>query len=203
MAKNLNSRELEKLTDEELARRSLQDKEYFYFLIKRYEKKLLRYIHRLSDLSGPDSEDILQDIFIKTYCHLNGFNPKQKFSSWIYRVARNETISFYRRNKSLTQESVVKIGSADIENLAGILNDEDEPFRSLRSIEKTAELGELLKQLPRKYREVLVLRYLEEKKYDEISDILRKSPGTVATLINRAKSRFEKIVKNNLSKGEV
>ena len=81
MSEEPRNNQYKKLTDEELVRLSLENKENFYHLIKRYEWKLLRYIHRLTDITQQESEDVLQDIFIKVYCNLNGFNQNLKFSS--------------------------------------------------------------------------------------------------------------------------
>lgn len=202
MLKNLTAGEIEKLTDEQLVRLSVENKENFYHLIKRYERKLLRYINRISDITHPESEDILQDIFIKVYCNLNGFNQKLKFSSWIYRIAHNETINFYHKNKSRLQKPHLQLNHNDIFNISHFIYDVSNPNQATISKEKANKIRELLTKLPRKYREVLVLRYLEDKKYTEISDILRKPPGTVATLINRAKSKFKKLIKHYWLKGE-
>lgn len=201
--KNLLSGEIEKLADEELVLLSLQNKEHFYYLIKRYEKKLRRYINRISDLTRPESEDILQEIFIKVYCNLNGFNQKFKFSSWIYRIAHNETINFVQKNNNKSQKSFLQLNNKDIQNISNFIIDENQPYQAIISREKADKIRELLTKLPRKYQEVLILRYLEDKKYSEISDILRKPPGTIATLIIRAKSKFQKIVKKSLIKGEL
>jgi RNA polymerase sigma-70 factor (ECF subfamily) len=202
MVKKPTAGETDELTDEELVRLSLQNKQHFYSLIKRYEKKILRYVYRISESTQPESEDILQDIFIKAYCNLNGFNQNLKFSSWIYRIAHNETINFLRKNRIRLQNSFVRLNDDDICNLSLFIHDQSHPDQTLLTRDKEDKLRELLVQLPRKYREVLVLRYLEDKKYGEISDILQKPPGTVATLIKRAKSKFKKMVKNDWLKGE-
>ena len=68
MSENPTDRKYKNLTDEELVRLSVENKENFYYLIKRYEKKLLSYINRITNITQQESEDILQDIFIKVYC---------------------------------------------------------------------------------------------------------------------------------------
>ena len=196
MSENPTDRKYKNLTDEELVRLSVENKENFYYLIKRYEKKLLSYINRITNITQQESEDILQDIFIKVYCNLNGFKQNLKFSSWIYRITRNEIINVHYKNKSRLQKLNLALNSNDIHHLSRLVNDASDPDHALILREKAVKIGELLRKLPHKYREVLVLRYLEEKKYEEISDILRKPPGTVATLINRAKSKFKKLAKN-------
>lgn len=81
----------------------------------------------------------------------------------------------------------------DRANLIDFINDTIEINGAYENLEKDERVRKALAELPDKYREILVLRYLEDKSYDEISDILRKPPGTVATQINRAKASFKKI----------
>ena len=197
MPENPKDGEIKNLTDEELVRLSLESKENFYYLIKRYEVKLLGYIHRITDITQQESEDILQDIFIQVYSNLNGFNQKMKFSSWIYRITRNVTINYYHKNKYRLPMFSSTISSNDIYNLSQSIDGANDPGYGLIAQEKADKIKELLTKLPNKYQEVLVLRYLEEKSYEEISDILRKPPGTVATLINRAKSKLNKLAKHS------
>ncbi|MEA3429111.1 MAG: RNA polymerase sigma factor [Thermodesulfobacteriota bacterium] len=159
--------------------------------MKRYEIKLLRYIRRLTTVSQEESEDIIQEVFIKVYRNLNGFNQKLKFSSWIYRIAHNEIINQYRKTK--LRSSVIPLNIEDEANLIGSINDTIEIDGAYENLENAERVRKALAELPDKYREILVLRYLEDKSYNEISDILRKPPGTVATQINRAKASFKKI----------
>ncbi len=183
----------ENIPDEQLVQLSLKDQDCFYYLMKRYETKILRYINRLTNVSHEEAEDILQEIFIKAYQNLNGFNQKLKFSSWIYRIAHNEIINQYRKNK--LRLAVIPLNIEDKANLIDSISDKTETNGEYESLENAEKIREALAMLPDKYREILVLRYLEDKSYNEISDILRKPPGTVATQINRAKASFKKIVR--------
>ena len=200
MLENPTYKKYENKSDLELVQLSLENKENFYYLIKRYELKLSRYIRRLTNVSQEESEDILQDIFIKLYRNLNGFNQNLKFSSWIYRIAHNEIINHYHKNKSRSKMFNLNLDNNDIYNLDEFISVTDDIDNQLISHENAEKIREVLSKLPNKYSEVLILRYLEEKKYDEISDILRKPPGTVATLINRAKFKFKKVaLRHNLT----
>jgi len=201
MAENPKDGKFKNLTDEELVQLSIENKENYYYLIKRYEVKLMHYIHRLTNITQQESEDILQDIFIKVYCNLNGFNQKMKFSSWIYRITRNVTINYYHKNKYRLPKFSLTLNSNDVYNLSQSIDGANDPGYGLIVQEKADKIKELLSKLPNKYREVLVLRYLEGKSYEEISDILRKPPGTVATLINRAKSKLNKLAKHSILMG--
>ena len=178
-------------TDEELVALTLKNQDFFSCIVERYEAKLTRYIRRISAATQEDAEDLLQEIFVKVYRNLYGFDPSLKFSSWIYRIAHNQVISQWRKTKSRPQ--VLKF-EADEDFLKFIAADEDLAGNIERKF-TGEEVRDVISRLDGKYKEVLVLKFLEEKDYKEISDILRKPLGTVATLINRAKKQFAKVVK--------
>ncbi|MEI8143651.1 MAG: RNA polymerase sigma factor [Candidatus Berkelbacteria bacterium] len=176
--------ELDKNNDHDLVALSLKDSSNFSILIQRYEKKFFRYINRLCACPREDIEDLIQEIFIKIYRNLNEFDQKLKFSSWAYRIAHNEVISHYRKINS--RPHIVNL-EPDLA-ISDKIKDDFATFFD-RNLNKGKVL-EILATLDLRYKEILVLRFFEEKSYEEISDILRKPPGTVATLLNRAKKQF-------------
>ena len=182
----------DKLTDNELVKRTLNDPDYFRCIIERYEKKLLRYVLRLSAMSPEDAEDVLQDVFISVYKNLNGFDNNLKFSSWIYRITHNKVVSLWRKSKN--RPTVFK--NEDNLTLFDDIVDKENILEELMKKDMVREVEKVLKKMKRKYAEVLVLKFLEDKSYTEISDILKKPMGTVATLINRAKKEFREVVEN-------
>lgn len=175
------------MSDEELVLLTLKNPEAYGFLIERYEEKLARYILRISGGSKEDVEDTLQDVFISAYKNLNDFNQDLKFSSWIYRIAHNKVISHFRkitaRPKTVTYEGD--------NQLLNILASNEDLAKELERKYTGEEVRAVLNEMDERYKEVLVLKFLEEKDYKEISDILEKPMGTVATLINRAKKQFK------------
>lgn len=171
-------------TDVELTQLSLVDPDHFLCLSKRYENNLLRYIMRISKFSREDAEDILQDVFIKTYFNLNGFDTELKFSSWIYRIAHNETVSAIRKK---TIRPTVPLEVEDLERFS----DSFDITKDMDNITDRKFIDEALSKLDEKYREVLVLRFLDEKDYLEIADILKKPVSTVGNLILRGKKLFK------------
>lgn len=163
--------------------------------MQRYERRLLAYIKRIVNIALADAEDILQEVFIKVYQNLNGFDRKLKFSSWIYRITHNQAISHYRRQKSRPKT----LSSEDSEKMFEILVSDLDIEEEVQQKMKAEKIHQLLKKLDKKYRDVLVLKFLEDKDYREISDILQKPMGTIATLINRAKKKFKKLlIKHNI-----
>lgn len=178
--------------DVDLVNKALVDADWFFCLAKRYEDKLLKYIQRISKFSCEDAEDILQEVLIKTYYNLNDFNPSLKFSSWIYRIAHNQTVSEIRKR---VVRPTVYLEDKDLEGLKDLFDME----KKLDLSYEKKDIEEALGLLNEKYREVLVLRFLEEKEYLEIADILKKPVSTIGNLIARGKKLFkveyEKLIK--------
>lgn len=170
-------------TDEQLVALTLKEREMFLFLMQRYEQKLMHYIYRISSSSKEDAEDILQDVFMKAYSSLQGFDQKKSFSSWLYRITHNETISHFRKKKARPS---IAIDVDDLARFADELNLSD----ALDTRLLQEQVRAIMNELDDKYRDVLVLKYLEGKSYDDIAAIIRKPKGTVGTLINRAKKKF-------------
>ncbi|OGD69645.1 hypothetical protein A3E89_02415 [Candidatus Campbellbacteria bacterium RIFCSPHIGHO2_12_FULL_35_10] len=174
-------------TDEELVALSLQNRDFFAYIVDRYEEKMFRYVRRITNLREEDLSDILQDIFIKVYQNLNDYDRNLSFSSWIYRIAHNQVVDTYRKNKSRPQGNYIDVDDSVIENFA---ND----FDFVKAIDNKylkENIKNILDHLDENYKEILILKFFEEKDYKEISDILKKPMGTVATLINRAKKQFK------------
>ncbi len=180
-------------TDEELAKLAQGDVLAFRELIERYEAKLKRYILRISSFSPEESEEILQEVFINIWKNLRSFNVGLSFSSWAYRIARNHTISSHRKHVSRGRDQTFMIDA----DLMRTLRDDLDVEQEVEDVLIKEDIAKKLKQIQKKYRDVLILKYLEEKSYDEIGDILKKPPGTVATLLHRAKKAFKKVLESS------
>lgn len=180
-----------KPTDEEVVVMALRERGAFGFIVERYEEKLRRYINRLGVRNSEDQLDVLQDIFIKTFKNLNSFDTTLSFSSWIYRIAHNEAISWYRKQNVRPEGHLINNGD---EVLGFISNLEDAPDIVFDKSVNVKTLDKALKKIDEKYREVLILRYFEHKDYDEISDILKIPLGSVGTLIHRGKKQLYNVL---------
>lgn len=167
---------------------ALRDKAFFGYIVARYESKLSRYLMRLGVHNKQDIEDVLQDIFIKVYKNLNGFDTSLSFSSWIYRIAHNEAISWYRKKQVRPEGHLVDSG----EDVLPLISSKEEGADvEFDKDVNAAEVEKALMQLDGKYRDVLILRYFEHKEYDEISDILKIPIGSVGTRIFRGKEALK------------
>lgn len=168
-------------TDIEIIGLAKRDPNVFGVLMARYEEPLLRYVRRISSFDRDDAEDVLQEAFIKAYRNLNDFDHDAKFSSWIYRIVHNQTIDTARKKKTRAAVSIDEHDLTQILRAATDLEDETARKHDLERVRET------VRTLPETYRDALILRFLEEKSYEEIMDILRLPKGTVATLIRRGR----------------
>lgn len=182
----------EQKTDIQLVKLSLANQEYYYCLMKKYEVSLMNYIRKLSGMNQVDAEDVLQDVFILAYQNLNEYDHQFKFSSWIYRIAHNQTVSMLRKKTKSNQD--ISWDEHDLEQLMQSNSDiEKNLFQKLDYIHLVSKIN----ALPLNYKEVLLLKFVEDKEYQEISDILRKPIGTIGTLINRAKKILAQEIENS------
>lgn len=179
---------IEAMSDNGLIAKALVNQNDFVYLVERYQKRLLRYILRLTNVSDEEAEDILQNIFIKTYLNLNDFDDSQKFSSWLYRIAHNEIIDNYRRHRSRPQLLNIDIKDSQIKEMASEVNILEE----ISQLEINEKIRKSISALNIKYQEVIILKFIEEKDYKEIAFIIKKPLGTVASRINKAKAELKK-----------
>lgn len=175
------------LEDAELVRLSLADPSFFTLIISRYKDKLLRYVRRLGAYNLEDAEDILQELFLKVYLNLNDFNQSLKFSSWIYRIAHNEAISHFRKRQARPEAHSIPLDTPGLQLLANDLALD----RSIDGMLRDEAVSNALMKIDARHREIIILKFFEEKNYNEISDILKKPMGTVASLLNRAKKSLK------------
>jgi len=175
-----------KLTDEEIVEKvRSNDRDLYAVIIERYENKLLRYATNLIHDEDRASH-IVQDSLVKAYINLNGFNTKKKFSSWIYRIVHNEAMNVVKKY----QKEVPIPDNFDFES-------EEDITKDFEQKETAAHVEKCLKSIPLIYSEPLSLYYLDEKSYEEISDILRIPMGTVAIRMSRARKLMKHICQKN------
>lgn len=170
------------MTDTELVKLCLdKDKEYFREIVERYQAPIQRYAMRLLNFHQEDAEDVLSQTFLKAYTNLAGYNPKLKFSSWLYRIAHNEAVNLIRKKS--------KASITDLEKAShlGEKIDFDKPSKE--------DLEKILGGLKVDHRNILTLFYLEERTIKEISETLKISEGSVKVRLNRARNSAKKLVK--------
>ena len=178
------------LSDEQLvAAVREKDKELYSEIIERYQTKLYHYLRKFLK-NNDELEDVLQEIFVKAYYNLNGFNCSKKFSPWIYRIAHNEAINHI---KKYSKESV----SLD-ESEWEIIDEKLDIAATTDSALARATIERGLASLKDKFREPLILFFFEQNSYEEISDILRIPRNTIGTFIMRGKTMLKEFLQREL-----
>jgi RNA polymerase sigma-70 factor (ECF subfamily) len=167
------------------------DKEAFTTLFNRYEKKILRYGQRFL-YSYEDLEDAVQEVFIKAYKNIQSFDTNRKFSTWLYRVAHNTFINVIKKKgreplSFFDFDVLVQLPTKPLPSV------QDHFIRS----EDKALIEKHLQELSPKYREPLVLYYLEEFDYKEMSEILHLPTSTVGVRLARAKAALKKLIQKS------
>lgn len=163
------------MTDQELVESILnENKDQFQELLNRYQRMIFAYLLRLLNFHREDAEDVLSNTFLKVYINLASYNPKMKFSSWLYRIAHNEAVNYIRKKS--------KHFTTDIEKVElGVEIDFDKPNKS--------DIEKVLSRLKEEERNILILFYIEERSIREIGDILKISDGNVKVRLNRARNK--------------
>ena len=175
-------------SDEQLASQVQKgDTQAFGVLVERYQAKMLRYARKF--LLADSSEDAVQEVFIKVYQNINSFDTGQRFSPWIYRIAHNEFINHLKKSG----REQLSFFDPDTFFPHPIAKETAEGATERNEAKKTVIAG--LDKLDIKYREALVLFYLEELSYKEISDVLKIPVATVGVRIKRAKEALKAALK--------
>ena len=160
----------------------------FRELISLYKERLYWHVRKIV-ISHDDTDDVLQNTFIKIYKNISKFNQESKLFSWMYRIATNEAITFInKRNK----ERKVEISEVQ-EHLVSTL--ESDIYFSGEEIQ--AILQKAIASLPQKQQLVFNMKYFDNIKYTQISEILGTSVGALKASYFHAVKKIESYIKNN------
>jgi RNA polymerase sigma-70 factor, ECF subfamily len=171
------------LTDSEIVHLTLtEDKNYFGLLVEKYQRQIRAYTARLLNFNQHDSEDAASNAFMKAFINLGSYNPKLKFSSWLYRIAHNEDINCIKKNSKHYSFNPQESNYLEITNF-----DFDKPKRE--------DLEKILAKLSQTDRNLLILFYFEDKSINEIAEILKTSTGSVKARLSQARQKAKKFVK--------
>jgi len=163
------TREDEKLLMQQLMDPATQRKA-FERVVREYSEQLYWQARRIV-LTHDDADDVIQNVFLKAWTHLDDFHQDSRLSTWLYRITINESVDFVRRkkNKSVVSTDQEETGIANM-LLADNYFDGDET---------QALLQEAIAQLPDVQRTVFTLRYYDDMKYSDMSELLKTSEGSL------------------------
>lgn len=158
------------------------DREAFGALVEQYRDNVYRLAYRMCG-NAYDADEAAQEAFVAAWRALPNFRGDAKFSTWLYRLTTNAAIDVMRREKRHQT-----VGDGEMVDLA---DDADSPQETVERTEQQEAVQKALATLSEEYREVLLLRYMEELDYAEIAEVLQLPSGTVKSRINRAKAALK------------
>jgi RNA polymerase sigma-70 factor (ECF subfamily) len=156
--------------------------EGFNLLIKKYQQKIYWHVRRMV-LGHDDADDIVQEVFIKVWKNLGNFRSDSQLFTWIYRIATNESITFLNRKKQKNNVPLDEVSP----DMAGILSSGD----SFSGDRIQLKLQQALLTLPEKQRLVFNMKYFDDLKYEEISEIVGTSVGALKASFHLAVKKIE------------
>jgi RNA polymerase sigma factor (sigma-70 family) len=173
--------------DSEIIQRALKGDESAYErLMKKYHDAIFNFIFKMVH-EREQVEDLTQEAFIKAFSSLSKFNDEYAFSTWLYKIATNNSIDYIRKKKLQAYSIDKPIDAKDSEYAFELPDEGYEADQELISGQRAALLREAIAQLPEKYKKVIELRHVQEKSYEEIAAMLKLPIGTVKAHIFRAR----------------
>ncbi len=167
------------------------DQERYGELVERYQGRLVNYLFRLlRDLEG--AHDLAQEVFLKIYQALDRYDPRYRFSTWLFRVAQNAAIDQIRKRR-LKLVSMDRPGKG-WEDLGTweFPHPDRGPYADLRNRERGVAIQRAIEELPWEYRELIVLRHFGELSYEEIATLKEMPLGTVKNKLFRGRQILKK-----------
>lgn len=165
----------------------LRQNDAFTTIVKRYSEQLYWQIRRMV-LNHDDSDDILQNTFIKAWNNISNFRGDSQISTWLHRIAINETLTFLGRRQP---------DSVSLDSDEGRVAEQLESDTYFNGDHADALFQEAISQLPHKQRLIFNMKYFDDMKYEEISEILGTSTGALKASYHIAIKKIENYLNNN------
>ena len=185
------------MNDDQLILDSLKDpskkEQAFRLLISKYKERLYWHIRKIV-LNHDDADDVLQNTFIKIWNGLDAFRAESSLFTWLYRIATNESITFLNQKKKKMNASLTEENEFLMNNLESDDYFDGDYWQLL--------LQKAIATLPEKQRIVFNMKYFDDMKYEEMSDILETSVGALKASYHHAVKKVEEYVKVNETKIE-
>lgn len=174
-----------------IAKASQGDRDAFSVLVERYERRVvgvaLAVVH-----NQDDAMELAQETFVRAFGNLKNFESRSSFSTWLYRIAANLSIDFWRR-----EGRHIVLRGEDAENeIRRLPSGEGDSYLAASRTELGKKLKDALDELTPEHRAVVLLREVEGLSYDEISDVLQCPRGTVMSRLHYARTRLRSILKD-------
>jgi RNA polymerase sigma-70 factor (ECF subfamily) len=160
----------------------------FTTIIKKYQEKLYWHIRRML-VDHEDSNDVLQNVFIRVWNGLDNFREDAQLYTWLYRIATNESLTFIEQRK--------KKAAVSLDDVEGSLSNKVMADKHFDPNRLEWKLQVAIQQLPEKQRIVFNLRYYDEMPYEEMSKVLETSEGALKASYHHAVKKIEDYILNH------
>ncbi|MDP9349834.1 MAG: sigma-70 family RNA polymerase sigma factor [Gemmatimonadota bacterium] len=182
-------------TDHELVVRARKGSQAAYReLLGRYQRPVFSLVYRMVR-DREQAEDLAQETFVKVFNNIERFDPKYKFSSWIFKIATNLAIDAIRKKEPVTVSLDGSRHATTDEAIEAtriqVASEDENPEELLESKELGTEIERAIGRLRPEYRTAIVLRHVEGRAYEEIAEIMDVPLGTVKTYIHRARGELK------------
>jgi RNA polymerase sigma-70 factor (ECF subfamily) len=179
--------EREQLDDRALVARILEgDRDRFTELVRRYEKRVVNYVYRITH-RYEEAHDLAQEIFVKVYLALDRYDSKYQFSTWLFRIAQNAAIDVLRK-KTISEVPLARPSEDEPQKEREFADPGVSPYRALKNKQLAAAIDKAVQNLPSDYRELIQLRHFAELSYEEIATMKKLPLGTVKNKLFRARN---------------
>lgn len=165
-----------------------QKEKAFEQVLMHYQKPVYYYIRKFL-VDHDDTDDVCQQVFIKAWKGLGNFKGESKIGTWLYRIAYNESMTFIEKKKRIAGVALDKVES----ELPGVLMSDD----LFTGDEIQAKLQSAVAALPDKQRAVFIMKYFEDRRYEDIAEITGTSVGALKASFHHAVHKIELFMKNN------
>lgn len=159
----------------------------FRYLVSLYSEPLYNHIRRIV-LTHDNTNDVLQNTFLKVWMNIESFEGRSKLSTWLYRIAVNESLTFIEKNKD---RYAIDIDDSDL-GLENMLHSDT----YFSGDELDIQLQKAIQTLPEKQKLVFLMKYYDDMKYSEISEILGTSVGGLKASYHHAVAKIEEFIKS-------
>lgn len=167
--------------------------ELFPVLVARYETRLFRFIRRYTG-DSEDARDVTQEVFLKVYSALDDFDPRYKFSTWLFRIGGNAAIDHIRRRKARPASLYLPPNEDGEVPQVDLPDTRPDPLEDLSRARLRQELDAAIDRLPADYRELISLRHYGELPYEEIAELKEMPLGTVKNKLFRARQALRDLL---------
>jgi len=176
------------------------DMDAFGELVRRHQQSVFNFCLRLLR-NAEDAEDIAQDAFVQAYRNIKKFQPRAKFSTWLFTIAKNLSLNLIRDEKRGTRRMVPIDDGLEGVTVATVVA--DQPDSEAVEHEVAAVVREAIDRLSPDHKLVVVLRDLEGLSYKEIGRVMNCRSGTVKSRLSRARAGLKEILLDELDRGDL